>query len=169
MSWPVKKTFLLPLTTSYVQRSLSANCSSFFCVMQCEEQLKIVVQSFFKQPNRYPLSTTLVPAAIELHQCMYKGSHAPLYFLLSHCVSTLQHKGVIGTPNWSNNFDLNCRCELCTVLTAFLNNPAEMQEYQSQLALLHHVHPLLEQLEKPSKLRRLKADHQWTLNSSSST
>ena len=132
----------------------------FFCVMQCEEQLKIVVQSFFKQPNRYPLSTTLVPAAIELHQCMYKGSHAPLYFLLSHCVSTLQHKGVIGTPNWSNNSDLNCRCELCTVLTAFLNDPAKMQEYQSRLALLHHVHPLLEQLEKPSKLRRLKADHQ---------
>ena len=98
-----------------------------FSVFQCEEQLKIVLQSFFKQPNRYPLSTTLVPAAIELHQCMDEGSHAPLYFLLSHCVAILQlstRKGVIGTPTWSKKSDLKCSCELCTVLAAFLKDPA---------------------------------------------
>ena len=183
-----------------------------FSVLQCEKQLQIVIQSFFKQPNRYPLSTTLVPAAIELHQCMYEGTHAPLYSLLSHCVITLQ-RSTQEAPTWSNNSDLDCSCELCAELAAFLKDPtrkvariqkrahlehqlthcsdvtcevgtphivvtqnlrlhealhtlvvtknqqsheAKVQNYQSQLALLQQVHPLLEQLEKPSK--RLKVD-----------
>ena len=184
-----------------------------FSLLQCEEQLQIVLQSFFKQPNRYPLSTTLVPAAIELHQCMYEGSHAPLYSLLSHCVITLQlstRKGVIGTPTWSNNSDLKCSCVLCTVLTTFLKDPsrkvarysmkqskrthlehqlyycsdvtcttervgsphtlvvtknqesheAKVRNYQSQLALLQRVRPLLEQLVKPSKCLKVDNDSQ---------
>lgn len=61
-----------------------------FSVMRCEELLKIVIQSFFKLLNHYPLSTTLVLAAIELHQCIYVGTHAPLYSLPSHCVTTDQ-------------------------------------------------------------------------------
>ena len=99
-----------------------------FSLLRCEEHLQIVIQSFIQQPYRYPLSTTLVPAAIELHQCMYEGTNAPLYSLLSHCVITLQRitrKDVVGTPTWSNNSDLiMCSCELCTILAAFLNDPA---------------------------------------------
>ena len=199
-------------STRPCSRPMKFVCQLFkiFSVMQCEEQLKIVIQSFFKQPNRYPLSTTLVPAAIELHQCMYEGTHAPLYSLLSHCVTTLQHS-TQEAPTWSNNSDLKCSCELCAELTAFLKDPtrkvarmkrahlehqlthcsdvtckvgtpaincfvqrshedlqtivvtkyqqsydAKMRNYQSQLALLQQVHPLLEQLEKPSKC--LKVD-----------
>ena len=115
-----------------------------FSLLQCEEQLQIVILSFFKQPNRYPLSTTLVPAAIELHKCMYEGSHAPLYSLLSHCATTLQcstRKGVVGTPTWSNNSDLKCSCELCTVLTAFLKDPAtKVVRYQSSMKQSKRTH-----------------------------
>ena len=142
---------------------------------------------------------------------MDEGSHAPLYFLLSHCVAILQlstRKGVISTPTWSKKSDLKCSCELCTVLAAFLKDPArkvarynmkqskrthlelqlaycsdvtytteristpytlvvtknqrsheaKMQNYQSRLALLHHVRLLLEQLEKPSKCLKVDDD-----------
>ena len=121
-----------PSWSDYSTRSQSRSkefvCKLFkaFSVLQCEDQLKIVILSFFKQPNRYPLSTTLVPAAIELHKCMYEGTHAPLYSLLSHCVTALQcstQKGV-GTPTWSKKSDLKCSCEQCTVLATFLKDPA---------------------------------------------
>ena len=115
-------------STRSQSRSKEFVCNLFkaFSVLQCEDQLKIVLRSFFKQPKRYPLSTTLVPAAIELHQCMDEGSHAPLYSLLSHCVTILKRstrKGVGTPPTWSKKSDLKCSCELCTVLAAFLEDP----------------------------------------------
>ena len=140
------------ITTSSVRASRSCStrsqsrskefvCRLFkaFSVLQCEDQLNIVIHSFFKQPKRYPLSTTLVPAAIELHQCMDEGSHAPLYSLLSHCVTTLQ-RSTQEAPTWSNNSDLKCSCELCTMLAAFLKDPEqEVAHYSMKQSKRTHL------------------------------
>ena len=111
---------------SYYSKSQSRSkkfvCQLFqaFSALQCEEQLEVVLQTFFKQPDRYPLSTTLVPAAVELHRHIDEGSHAPLHSLLSYCVNSLQcsTQKDVGTPTWSNDSNLKCSCELCTVLAA---------------------------------------------------
>lgn len=65
----------------------------------CEEQLEVVLQTFFKQPNCYPLSTTLLPSAVELHQCMDEGSHLLLKSVLLHSSMPLYTNGC-----WYINF-----------------------------------------------------------------
>ena len=93
------------------------------CALQCEDQLVVVIQSFFRQPNRYSLLGTLVPAAIELHQTMKENSTTALTSLISQCVTTLEQH-TQQAPNWfvQNDF-VTCGCKLCTKLAEFLNDP----------------------------------------------
>ena len=71
------------LWSCYSSHSKKLVCQLFkaFSVLQCEEQLEVVLQTFFKQLDCYPLSTTLVPAAVELHPHIDEGSY--------HIVSTV--------------------------------------------------------------------------------
>ena len=122
-------------------RSKEFICKLFkaFSVLQCEDQLDVALQSFFRQPERYPLTTTLVPAAIELHKGMDGGSHSPLYSLLSHCVNTLQQESVIA-PTWSKQADLMCCCKLCTELATFLKDPKKrVARYSKKQSMCTHL------------------------------
>ena len=91
--------------------------------LQCEDQLGVVIQSFFRQPKRYSLLDTLVPAAIELHETMKENSSTALTSLISQCVTTLEQL-TQQAPNWfvQNDF-ATCGCKLCTKLAEFLNDP----------------------------------------------
>ena len=93
------------------------------CALQYEDQLVVVIQSFFRQPNRYSLQNTLVPAAIELHQTMKENSTTALTSLISQCVTALEQL-TLQAPNWfvQNDF-VTCGCKLCTKLAEFLNDP----------------------------------------------
>ena len=106
-------------------RSKEFICDLFktLCALQCEDQLVVVVPSFFRQPNRYSLLDTLVPAAIELHQTMKENSSTALTSLISQCVTTLEQH-TKQAPNWfvQNDF-VTCECKLCSNLAEFLNDP----------------------------------------------
>ena len=126
-------------------RSKKFVCELFktLCALQCEDQLGVVIPSFFKQPNRYPLLDTLVPAAIELHQTMKENSSTALTSLISQCVTTLEQL-TMQAPNWFvQNDSVACGCKLCTKLAEFLNDP------QKKVAhfLTNHGH-LERQLER---------------------
>ena len=105
-------------------RSKEFICELFttLCALQCEDQLGVVIPSFFRQPNRYSLHKTLVPAAIELHETMKENSSTALTSLISQCVSALECE-TQQAPTWSLKANLNCQCELCAVLAAFLKDP----------------------------------------------
>ena len=91
-------------------------------VLQCEDQLGVVTQSFFRQPNRFSLLDTLVPAAIELHETMKENSTTALTSLISQCVIILEQL-TQQAPTWSIQTNLDCRCDFCTKLAAFLKDP----------------------------------------------
>ena len=65
----------------------------------CEDQLGVLIPSFFRQPKRYSLHNTLVPAAIELHQTMKENSTTALTSLISQCVTTLEQH-TQQAPTW---------------------------------------------------------------------
>ena len=105
-------------------RSKDFICELFMtlCVLKCEDQLGVVIPSFFRQPKRYSLHNTLVPAAIELHQTMKENSTTALTSLISQCVTTLEQH-TQQAPTWSLQATFKCRCEFCTKLLASLRDP----------------------------------------------
>ena len=105
-------------------RSKDFICELFktLCMLKCEDQLGVLIPSFFRQPKRYSLHNTLVPAAIELHQTMKENRSTALTSLLSQCVTTLEQL-TQQVPTWSMQANLTCRCELCTRLAASLRDP----------------------------------------------
>ena len=120
---------------SYYARSKEFVCDLFktLCALQCEDQLVVVIPSFFRQPKRYSLLDTLVPAAIELHQTMKENSSTALTSLISQCVTTLEQH-TKQAPNWFVHADfVTCECKLCTNLAEFLNDPRKkMARYHTR-------------------------------------
>ena len=112
--------------TTQRARSKDFVCELFktLCSLQSEDQLGVVIQSFFRQPKRYSLHHTLVPAAIELQQTMKENCSCStaLSSFVSQCVSALEHR-TQQAPTWLVQANLKCHCELCTELAAFLKDP----------------------------------------------
>ena len=111
-------------------RSKEFVCHIFkaFCTLCCGDQLEAVLAAFTRQPNRYPLTTVLVPAAEELLQWV-KGESTPLLSLVSQCVSSLERSKQEGIPkpSWSQEANLRCSCGDCTKLQAFLKDPLKKE------------------------------------------
>ena len=110
-------------------RSKDFVCKVFktLCVLQCEDQLRSVIPSFFKQRKRYSLQNTLIPAAIELHETMKENNSALVASLVSQCVGALE-RHTQHAPTWSVQFNLQCgRCNFCINLAAFLRDPQKKE------------------------------------------
>ncbi len=120
--------------TGYDRFSAQGRSKDFVCqvfkglsVLHCDAQLQAVLAAAFQQPNRYPLTTTLIPAAKELHQWV-NGDSSPLQSLVSHCVASLEvstQEGVAKPQNWSQKVNLSCNCADCTELVTFLRDPVK--------------------------------------------
>ena len=135
----------VPCNSPQSVRSKNFVCRLFklLCVLQCEEHLEVVIPSFFRQPKRYSLQNTLVPAAIELHQTMKENSSTALTSLISQCVTTLEQL-TQQAPTWSLQTTFNCRCEFCTKLAAFLKDPQKLvTRFSTKLSNRNHLERLL--------------------------
>ena len=124
-------------------RSKDFVCELFktLCALQCEDQLRVVIQSFFMQPKRYSLNKTLVPAAIEHEQSMKENCSCStaLSSFVSQCVSALEQR-TRQAPTWFVKAKLKCNCELCTELAAFLKDPQKsVARYSTKQCNRNHL------------------------------
>ena len=92
-----------------------------------EEPLSLI-DTFVRQPNRYPLTTTLAPALKDLHAWLGSGRSDISHALLARCISRVEScsAAIVDPSDWSQNVTLPCKCSDCQALETFLRSDTQV-------------------------------------------
>ena len=119
-----------------------------FCVSG--QRVESVLQTIMQQPNRYPVTTVLVPVLEEMHNGSVPGSRTVLATLLPHCISNLEAATAqtIATPStWAMPYAVTCACTDCRKLAKFVKDPvARVERFKVNQSRRFHLHRTIESL-----------------------
>ena len=91
-----------------------------------------VTDAFLRQPNRYPVSTVVVPALEDLRSWLGDDKRSAIIPIVAHFISVVegQNTPTAGGPkDWAKNVTVACNksCNDCKLLQEFLRDPAKNQ------------------------------------------
>ena len=139
----------------YMHMFPSTRTKAFVCdVLQifctCGQRVESVLETIMMQPNRYPVTTVLVPVLEEMHSSSGPGCHTVLATLLPHCISVLEAATAqtIATPStWAMPYAATCACTDCQKLGKFVKDPAaRVEHFKVNKSRRFHLHRIIESL-----------------------